>query len=701
MAFLVDILDNWSRNELDNSAEDYLADLHCADPDNPEYFSLADHSEVQISLSTVGFVPLFGGDQSHKVLALFAPEDTLTAVAFYLADQWWTVEDIVRTSNPSREGLHQVRTLGERMVLYVLNRIIYRTQEMERDEVPFLCHSSSDYAKIFWRKGEAVGFYSVKPAGSMCPAYLTQSYQLPVLDTMFVRKRYRDKEFALKILEDFVDSFTEENLGLRYPLSSLMYTACKQYLEKYPGDRELLWEVEGVGLLFQRTLISSVFQKKAQRLSEASKSDSDTFCKELCSQQPEPEPEIEDPVCESQSEPSEPCLPMDIQEEPEEEKPLEDKSEEQGPTLVSTRTRSSQLKRPKISRKELETEEDEEDNSRQHETTKLESKEQIVENFTELIQQLAEDKDDGDMAKLQEEISCKPVGQLLEDSLHAEESSDNNQITEPEPAVSESFNGDLRKLFDDTEKDDTDDTVQEDIIKETLEPHVLDTQEIEREVLDTESNLEPGDTDEKSLTTLVSVNMDLEKSMDSFPDQVISSDDLETSSQENMAVELENTVMRQEEDIKEALEVKDTETCIPVSGKELSGNGLASYEETDGAEECSTSDTTESMDTGSLDKHSINVMTDTLPTLRQGPLLVVELQDVAFQQLSEGQKSQSGDQSEESAVETDQSAQKSMERGGESSSEEAEAEVPVIERRGLRRKARAYKGPAKKRNKLV
>lgn len=56
--------------------------------------------------------------------------------------------------------------MGERVVLYVLNRIIYRKNEMERNETPFLCHSSDDYAKIMWRKGEAVGFYSVKPAGN-------------------------------------------------------------------------------------------------------------------------------------------------------------------------------------------------------------------------------------------------------------------------------------------------------------------------------------------------------------------------------------------------------------------------------------------------------------------------------------------------------------------------------------------------------
>lgn len=36
---------------------------------------------------------------------------------------------------------------------------------MEKNEVPFLCHGSNDYAKILWKKGEAIGFYSVKPRG--------------------------------------------------------------------------------------------------------------------------------------------------------------------------------------------------------------------------------------------------------------------------------------------------------------------------------------------------------------------------------------------------------------------------------------------------------------------------------------------------------------------------------------------------------
>lgn len=53
--------------------------------------------------------------------------------------------------------------------------------------------------------------------------YLTQSYTLPVLDTMFVRKRFRGENFALQMVEDYVDSFTEETLGLKYPLSPTMH----------------------------------------------------------------------------------------------------------------------------------------------------------------------------------------------------------------------------------------------------------------------------------------------------------------------------------------------------------------------------------------------------------------------------------------------------------------------------------------------
>ena len=57
---------------------------------------------------------------------------------------------------------------------------------------------------------------------SLCSSFVTQRYQLPVMDSIFVRKRHRGNGFGLQMLENFVDSFNEDSLGLRYPLPTAM-----------------------------------------------------------------------------------------------------------------------------------------------------------------------------------------------------------------------------------------------------------------------------------------------------------------------------------------------------------------------------------------------------------------------------------------------------------------------------------------------
>ncbi|XP_078071040.1 uncharacterized protein LOC144495068 [Mustelus asterias] len=256
MAFPVDLLAELEHEDIENSAEEYMSNLLYADPEKLEYFTLPNRRKVPVSLSSIAFAPLYGGDTTYKVLALFAPENQFTAVALYLLDRWWAIDDIIKTAESSRQGLQQVSSLGERIVLYVLNRIIYRAQEMSADELPFLCHSATEYAKILWKSGKAIGFYSIKAAGSKCDTFLTQCYQLPILDTIFVRKKHRGKGYGLQILEDFVDCFTEDALGLKYPLSPSMYGVCRKYLNNYPDDHSLLWEVEGVGHPFQRVCVA-------------------------------------------------------------------------------------------------------------------------------------------------------------------------------------------------------------------------------------------------------------------------------------------------------------------------------------------------------------------------------------------------------------------------------------------------------------
>uniref|UniRef100_A0A3P8XCD7 N-acetyltransferase domain-containing protein n=1 Tax=Esox lucius TaxID=8010 RepID=A0A3P8XCD7_ESOLU len=246
MEFPVDMLGSIRPEEEEQAAHRYMTQLR--------YISL---DQIRISLSNVGFMPIYGGDLKHKILALFAPDDQLTAVALFLAGQWWSIEDLLKTSDPSRTGLIKVRSLGERIILYVLNRIVYRVGEMDQPEVPFLCHGQHEFAKLLWKDGHAIGFYSVKPKDSLCSNFVTQRYQLPVMDSIFVRKRHRGNGHGLEMLEDFVDSFKDDQLGLKYPLSLTMYKVCRQYLCRYPADQDLLWVVEGVGGPYQRESISS------------------------------------------------------------------------------------------------------------------------------------------------------------------------------------------------------------------------------------------------------------------------------------------------------------------------------------------------------------------------------------------------------------------------------------------------------------
>ncbi|XP_021107337.1 soluble lamin-associated protein of 75 kDa [Heterocephalus glaber] len=662
MAFPVDLLDNCSHEELENSAEDYMSDLRCGDPENPECFLLP-NTTIPISLSNVGFVPLYGGDQTQKILALFAPEDSLTAVALYLADQWWAIDDIVKTSVPAKEGLKQVSTLGERVVLYVLNRIIYRKQEMERNEIPFLCHSSTDYAKILWKKGEAIGFYSVKPTGSMRASFLTQNYQLPVLDTMFVRKKYRGKDFGLHMLEDFVDSFTEDALGLRYPLSSFMYTACKQYFEKYPGDHELLWEVEGVGHWYQRIPVTRALQRETLKITaishnEAKKPVSGEYGLATV---PEYEAETED----NQSNEMQLTVgalydhflmvffPSGIEKTP-----------------VSTHTRGSHLKRPKIGKRFQESEftgsqgEDEKtaQTSPAASINKLESTVHASESSEDFLEENPEqratdfederdknarptpetqphlEKQDGE-----KDSELEPMnGEIMDDTLKT------SLVTEEEDSCSE----EELKVQSSNSSEDTANSVP--LVVESSKPPETVALDKTQHVADSETLIAQGPSDDKAHTeeklppvlrkkTHLGNSDNVEERGDSgLPNSVIAELSEEPVS-ENLSP---NTTSSMEDQGEEGPEPQETSTALP-----------------------------------------------------QSSLIEVELEDVPFSQYA-GQKNQSEEQSEASSEQLDQFTQ-STEKAVDSSSEEVEVEVPVVDRRNLRRKAKGHKGPAKKKAKLT
>ncbi|XP_077027347.1 soluble lamin-associated protein of 75 kDa isoform X1 [Agelaius phoeniceus] len=668
MSFPVDILNNYSHEDLENSAEDYLFDLRWGNPNAPEFFSLPDHRKVPITLTSVGFVPLYGEEQTNKVLALFAPWDSLTAVALYLADQWWSIDDIVRTSVPARQGLHQVKSVGERVVLYVLNRIIYRTQEMERNEIPFLCHGSSHYAKIMWKKGEAIGFYSVKPTGSVCTSLPHQKYKLPVLDTMFVRKKHRGKDSGLIMLEDFVDSFTEESLGLRYPLSSFMYTACKQYLEKYPGDKNLLWQVEGGGDWFQRKSIMSIVQNENLEIAaETSKKENkslqaeDNFCQSAVSEAGGPRTEVETQ------------LSADSQKGKESTDVHASTSEDPNTTHASIWTRSSHLKRQRLNKNRqepgLETSQQDEENALQLPKSRPELLSHASESSEDLVEVPKVDTVEKD-----EEIIVENEDQsVLEAEMHV---SPSEKQSEMEEMPSEPLNGQ--------------------VAEETGKTLLMAEGEMVNEVPSGESKLLSENQGKEPVTPFVPLTLDAPEKPpeDTESEKVLNENDSEMLTEEVTSVEKEGAEEQQES------EKASTENAAAVASKEEpSDNGLPNSVVTEAAEESVSENLPSSLE--DQNEEAGHNSQEAPAALSQSSLVMVELEGVSFQQPSgqEAQKNQLEEPSEESAEQPDHYTQTVAERAADSSSEEAEIEVPVVDRRNLRRKAKGYKGPPKKKGK--
>ncbi|NXO32914.1 F169A protein, partial [Cisticola juncidis] len=661
MSFPVDILNNYSHEDLENSAEVYLFDLRWGNPNCPEIFSLPDRRKVPISLTSVGFVPLYGEEQTHKVLALFAPWDSLTAVALYLADQWWSIDDIVRTSVPARQGLHQVKSVGERVVLYVLNRIIYRTQEMEKNEIPFLCHGSSQYAKIMWKKGEAVGFYSVKPTGSVCSSLLHQKYKLPVLDTMFVRKKHRGKDSGLIMLEDFVDSFTEEPLGLRYPLSSFMFSgACKQYLEKYPGDKNLLWQVEGGGDWFQRKSIMSIVQNENLKIAEASKKENkslqaeDNFCQSEVSEASGPRTEVETQLSVgTQSVTSFFDYP--------------------NVTPVSIWTRSSHLKRQRLNKNRqepgLEASQRDEDNALQ-----------VSKNRPELLAHTSESSEDVaevpkvDTVEKDEEIIVENDGQSVSEGEMHTSASEKQSETEEMP--SEPLNGE--------------------VAEETGKASLVDEGETVNEAAGGESRLLSENQGKEPVALPVPLTPDTpaKPPEDTESEKAVNENDSEMLTEEVTSAEKEGTEEQQESE-----KASSENAAASASKEEPSDNGLPNSVVTEAAEEPVSENLPSSLeDQNEEPGHNSQ---EAPAALSQSSLVMVELEGVPLQQPSgqEAQKNQLEEPPEESAEQTDHYTQAVAERAADSSSEEAEIEVPIVDRRNLRRKAKGYKGPPKKKGK--
>ncbi|MBN3277924.1 F169A protein, partial [Polyodon spathula] len=671
MEFPVDLLTDFSHEDLEHSAEDYMSDLLYSDPNNPQYFTLPSRRKIPLRLSSVGYVPLYGADLKHKVLALFAPEDQFTAAALYLAEQWWAVEDILKTSVPSRNGLVKVRSLGERIVLYVLNRIVYRTQEMSTSQVPFLCHSESDFAKILWKDGEAVGFYSVKPEGSLCSSFLTQCYQLPVLDSIFLRKQHRGKGHGLQILEDFVDCFTEDALGLRYPLSPAMYKVCAQYLDKYPGDQDLLWEVEGIGGLFQRVHVSSRIQAQALKGKIASNFITCVGLRETY--QAVREASLPQAVAESK--------PVESEERMEAETQQNSDKVDSGNTSVSTRTRSSHYRRKRLREEEEEEEEEEEAEISTPQPTPPDRT--ISSEPVEAAGETPVEEPEEEAEEPQRDQPEAEPEETLEEAKKEEEELDTELLKQPDV---EPVNG---EVID--ELTQTSSGAEEAVEKEHSDrASIAQSDSVEQEAGTTEAADEPaqddtqdeGDVDEAG-------EVDVESLEETQQQEAASPEgDAETTA-ENKGPAGDKEAAPESPDDTAAEPCEETAHDRAVNSEQTEERTGKATETVVAAEEPEES---------YHDNEAEQVELQTPMDLSQDTLLLVELKDVSFQPQMEEHEDQVKEPAEELEEQPEQdSTPAAKEKAVESNSDETESEPPNVDRRVLRRKAKASRGPSKKR----
>ncbi|XP_020790582.1 protein FAM169B [Boleophthalmus pectinirostris] len=236
-------------SELTSASIKYLSSLE-SEPADSDWFILPSKSKVAITACNIKQLQLFNDKPECILLTLHKPDEPQKVVALHLCGNWWHVDDVLRTSNKSRNGLEVVKCTIERVLMLVLSQLVDRSLG---DEQLFSNHRPTENCKLFWTHGEAVGFYSFKHKGSLCENCISQCYELPVLDTIFVRSHCRRRGFGLLMLQDFCDMFPNEDvLGVSSPLSVSMVAVCKKFLMQHKEHRDVLYEVEAPGSWIQR-----------------------------------------------------------------------------------------------------------------------------------------------------------------------------------------------------------------------------------------------------------------------------------------------------------------------------------------------------------------------------------------------------------------------------------------------------------------
>ncbi|XP_072869004.1 protein FAM169B [Chlorocebus sabaeus] len=251
----VDVLED-DPDTYQEAALAYYASLREGAGASSGVFCLPTGEKMKLEASYICFCMVHRDEPQRKIPVLVNSQDAKTVVAVYIKESLWSTEDALRTSDPAREGLMKVQSFGERIVLFILNVIIFGRLErnLDDDDMFFLPHSVKEQAKILWRHGTAVGFYTTKMKGSLCGDGTGTCYLLPIFDTVFIRRKHWCQGLGTAMLWDFCETFPEdEALGVSCLMSPAMYQVCRQFLLVCLKERGSLWEVEPLGAWGQHT----------------------------------------------------------------------------------------------------------------------------------------------------------------------------------------------------------------------------------------------------------------------------------------------------------------------------------------------------------------------------------------------------------------------------------------------------------------
>ncbi|XP_055078639.1 protein FAM169B isoform X2 [Periophthalmus magnuspinnatus] len=192
-------------SELTSASLQYLSALE-SEPAQRDWFHLPTKSKVAITAANIKQLHLFNDKPECILLTLHLPDEPQQVVALYLCGNWWHIDDVLRTSKKSRNGLEAVKCTIERVLVLVLSQLVDRVLA---EEQLFSNHPPTENCKLLWIHGEAVAFYS-----------------------------FKQKD--------------ESVLGVSSPLSAGMMAVCKKFLIQHKEHRDVLYEVEAPSSWIQR-----------------------------------------------------------------------------------------------------------------------------------------------------------------------------------------------------------------------------------------------------------------------------------------------------------------------------------------------------------------------------------------------------------------------------------------------------------------